>query len=229
MDATAGAIPRVQMEKPMPIRVLLSCKHKVIAEGIASVLRHHADIHLLGLVDDDEATVRQCALESPQVLVLVVDPKRSGDVALARSVAQLAPGPEIVAVSTDCDRGGVLQMMQAGASSFVATQSSMDELLRAIRAAGAGRSYMCPSAGASMMDSFRKARTAAPGTGPLGEREEQVLCLIADGYSSKEIARNLQIAPSTVEVHRRNIMRKVGLHKVADLTRYAIRNQMVQV
>ena len=65
--------------------------------------------------------------------------------------------------------------------------------------------------------------------GQLGEREEQVLCLIADGYSSKQIARNLQIAPSTVEVHRRNIMRKVGLHKVADLTRYAIRNQMVQV
>ena len=59
--------------------------------------------------------------------------------------------------------------------------------------------------------------------------EEQVLRLIADGYSSKEIARNLQIAPSTVEVHRRNIMRKIGLHKVADLTRYAIRHQMVSV
>ena len=65
--------------------------------------------------------------------------------------------------------------------------------------------------------------------GHLGGREEQVLRLIADGYSSKEIARNLQIAPSTVEVHRRNIMRKIGLHKVADLTRYAIRNQMVSV
>ena len=65
--------------------------------------------------------------------------------------------------------------------------------------------------------------------GQLGDRESQVLRLIADGYSSKEIARNLHIAPSTVEVHRRNIMRKIGLHKVADLTRYAIRNQLVAI
>ena len=63
----------------------------------------------------------------------------------------------------------------------------------------------------------------------MGGREEQVLCLIADGFSSKEIARNLLISPNTVDVHRRNIMRKIGLHKVADLTRYAIRNQMVAV
>jgi two-component system NarL family response regulator len=81
-----------------------------------------------------------------------------------------------------------------------------------------------------MVDCFRKVRS---GDGPeknlLGGREEQVLRLIADWYSSKEIARNLLIAPSTVEVHRRNIMRKIGLHKVADLTRYAIRHHMVSV
>jgi len=122
-----------------------------------------------------------------------------------------------------------LQMMQAGASSFVSTQSSMDELLQAIRAAASGRSYLCSSASSLMVDSLRRGRSTESPRGQLGEREEQVLCLIADGFSSKEIARNLQIAPSTVEVHRRNIMRKVGLHKVADLTRYAIRNQMVQV
>jgi len=213
----------------MSIRVLLSCKHKVIAEGIAAVLRTHADIQLVGITDEDLGTKTLCELEHPQVVVAGVDPRRSDDVALTRWVSQLSPRPEIVAFSTDCDRGAVLQMMQAGASCFVSTQSSMDELLQAIRAAGAGRSYLCPSAGAVMMDSLRRGRVAAPGAGQLGEREEQVLCLIADGYSSKEIARNLQIAPSTVEVHRRNIMRKVGLHKVADLTRYAIRNQMVRV
>ena len=81
-----------------------------------------------------------------------------------------------------------------------------------------------------MMDSFRRVRTGdGLAKNLLGTREEQVLRLIADGYSSKEIARKLLIAPSTVEVHRRNIMRKIGLHKVADLTRYAIRNQMVAV
>jgi two-component system NarL family response regulator len=81
-----------------------------------------------------------------------------------------------------------------------------------------------------MMDCFRKVRSGdSPAKNLLGTREEQVLCLIADGYSSKEIAHNLLIAPSTVEAHRRNIMRKIGLHKVADLTRYAVRKQMVSV
>ncbi len=213
----------------MSTRVLLTCKHKVISEGIAAVLRTHADIQLVGIADDDLQTISLCEREQPQVVVVGVDPRRAGDVALTRQVSQLVPRPEIVAFSIECDRGSVLQMMQAGATSFVSTQSSMDELLQAIRAAGAGRSYLCPSAGIVMVDGLRRGRVAAPGTGQLGEREEQVLCLIADGYSSKEIARNLHIAPSTVEVHRRNIMRKVGLHKVADLTRYAIRNQMVQV
>lgn len=213
----------------MSVRVLLSCKHKVIAEGIAAVLKTHPDMDVVAVSDDDDQTRQHCQQSKPAVVVVGVDPHRSSDVALTRWVAQQTPRPEIVAFSTECDRGAVLQMMQAGASSFVSTHSSMDELLQAIRAAGCGRSYLCPSASALMVDSLRRSRSHEGSRGSLGEREEQVLCLIADGYSSKEIARNLQIAPSTVEVHRRNIMRKVGLHKVADLTRYAIRNQMVQV
>jgi two-component system NarL family response regulator len=112
----------------------------------------------------------------------------------------------------------------------VSTTSSIDELMSAVRAAASGRVYLCQSAASEMMDCFRNIRSGdGPAKSLLGTREEQVLRLIADGYSSKEIARNLLIAPSTVEVHRRNIMRKIGLHKVADLTRYAIRNQMVAV
>lgn len=213
----------------MSIRVLLSCKHKVISDGIAAVLKTYADMHLVGVADGDAQTQSLCRQTQPQVVVVGVDPRRSDDVALTRWIAEFVPRPEIVAFSIECDRGAVVQMMQAGATSFVATQSSMDELLQAIRSAAAGRSYLCPSAGAVMVDGLRRGRAQTVGTQTLGEREEQVLCLIADGYSSKEIARNLRIAPSTVEVHRRNIMRKVGLHKVADLTRYAIRNQMVRV
>ena len=213
----------------MSTRVLLSSKHKVILDGIAAILRTHADLQLVGMADDDADTQALCVQVRPQVVVVGVDPRRAGDVALTRWIAQLVPRPEIVAFSTECDLAAVLQMMQAGANSFVSTQSSMDELLQAIRAAAGGRAYVCPAAGAVMVDGLRQVRTPRATGSHLGEREEQVLCLIADGYSSKEIARNLQIAPSTVEVHRRNIMRKVGLHKVADLTRYAIRNHMVQV
>lgn len=211
----------------MSIRVLLSCGHKVIAEGIAAILRTHADLQLVANAEDAAQTRSLCLQLQPDVVVQGADPQSAADVALTRWLAQQEPRSEVVAFSIECDRGAVLQMMQAGASGFVSARSGMDELLQAIRAVAAGRSYLCPLAAGVMVEGLRK--RPAQGSGQLGEREEQVLCLIADGYSSKEIARNLQIAPSTVEVHRRNIMRKVGLHKVADLTRYAIRNQMVRV
>lgn len=213
----------------MSIRVVLYGKHKVIAEGVAAVLRMHADIQLVGTADGEIPMQSLCANTEPLVVVMGVDPRLGQDVTLTRWVAQRQPSARIVAFSTECDRGAVLQMMQAGAMSFVSTQSSMDELLHAIRAAAAGRPYLCPAANAVMVDNYRKNGALQAGRPQLGERESQVLCLIADGYSSKEIARNLSIAPSTVEVHRRNIMRKIGLHKVADLTRYAIRNHLVQV
>jgi len=124
----------------MSTRVLLACKHKVISEGIAAVLRTHADIQLVGIADEDPLTLSLCDREHPGVVVVGVDPRRSGDVALTRRVSQLVPRPEIVAFSIECERGSVLQMMQAGATSFVSTECSMDELLQAIRAAAAGRS-----------------------------------------------------------------------------------------
>ena len=213
----------------MTIQILLSARHKVVAEGIAAVLRQHPDIHLMGVAEGEAQARQACEQHLPQVLVLGIDARGAGDISLIRWASQLSPRPEILVFSAESDRATVLQMMQAGAAGFVSTCSSMDELLRAIRALAAGRTYLCPVAGAAMVDGLRRNRSSAPSAGQLGEREEQVLCLIADGYSSKEIARNLQIAPSTVEVHRRNIMRKVGLHKVADLTRYAIRHQMVSV
>lgn len=214
----------------MSIRVLLSYKHKAICEGIAAVLKHHGDIQLVGMAEDDEQTRRLSEATMPQVVVVGVNPRGAADVALTRWLAHHQPAKKIVAFSSDCERSSVIQMLDAGAMGYVSTTSSMEEVLHAIRAAASGRVYLCHGAAAAMVDSLRRSRVVVPGVrGQLGEREEQVLKLIADGYSSKEIARDLQIAPSTVEVHRRNIMRKVGLHKVADLTRYAIRNQMVPI
>jgi len=213
----------------MSIRVLLSHKHKTISEGIASVLKHHADIELVGMAHDDDGTRLLSDEVRPQVIVLGVNPQGKADVGLTRWLMQHRPGLHIVALTADCDRSSVIQMLDAGAMGYVSTTSSIDEIMQSIRAAAVGRVYLCQGAATAMVDSYRRRGSGAGIRGQLGDRESQVLRLIADGYSSKEIARNLQIAPSTVEVHRRNIMRKIGLHKVADLTRYAIRNQLVAI
>jgi two-component system NarL family response regulator len=214
----------------MSIRVLMSSKHKVVSEGIAAVLRTHPDIQVVGIAETDEKTQTLCNELTPQVVLIGMHANNQQDLSLLHKVAGDRHSPCMVAFSGDSDRHAIIETLDAGAKGYVVTTSSIDELISAIRAAVAGRVYLCQTAAGEMMASVRKFR-AGDGLirGALGGREEQVLRLIADGFSSKEIARNLQIAPSTVEVHRRNIMRKVGLHKVADLTRYAIRNQMVSV
>jgi DNA-binding NarL/FixJ family response regulator len=214
----------------MPIRLLLSSKHKVVCEGIAAVLRTHPDIHLVGMADSQESTQALCESTQPDVVLIGMQSHDARNLALMQQMSSQQPACHMVVFSADSDRNSVMEILDAGAKAYVCTTSTIDELLAAIRAAAAGRVYLCQAAANEMMESVRKARSGDIAVrNPLGDREGQVLRLIADGYSSKEIARNLHIAPSTVEVHRRNIMRKVGLHKVADLTRYAIRNQMVSV
>ncbi len=214
----------------MSIRVLLSTKHKVVSEGIAAILRTHHDMNVVGVSDNGLDTHAMCDEVEPDVVLIGMHAHEAQDIQLMHELAHNQPSAHMVAFSGDSNRNAIIEILDAGAKAYVSTTSSMDELMSAIRAAAAGRVYLCQTAASEMMESVRKARSGdAIVKGHLGSREEQVLRLIADGYSSKEIARNLQIAPSTVEVHRRNIMRKIGLHKVADLTRDAIRNQMVSV
>jgi DNA-binding NarL/FixJ family response regulator len=214
----------------MSIRVLLSSKHKVVSEGIAAVLRTHPDMQLVGISENTERTQTLCDELEPDVLLVGIHSHGAQELDLMYRMSHRDLPQNIVAYSSESGRNSIIEILDAGAKGYVSTTSSIDELMSAIRAAASGRGYLCQSAATEMMESVRKSRAGdITVRSHLGGREEQVLRLIADGYSSKEIARNLQIAPSTVEVHRRNIMRKVGLHKVADLTRYAIRNQMVSV
>lgn len=214
----------------MCIRVLLSSKHKVISEGIADVLRTHQDMNVVGVSDNDLQTHALCNSEDPDVVLIGTQANDAQGLQLMQQMAKEQPARCVVAFSSDSDRHSIIEILDTGAKAYVSTTSSIDELISAVRAAASGRVYLCQSAASEMVDCFRKVRS---GDGPeknlLGGREEQVLRLIADGYSSKEIARHLLISPSTVEVHRRNIMRKIGLHKVADLTRYAVRHHMVSV
>ena len=214
----------------MSIRVLLSSKHPVVAEGIAAVVKTHSDMQLLGICADTAHTQACCIDRRPDVLLVGIHADPAPELDLIQRVSHGNGTTHVVAYSCGSGRNAVMDILDAGAKGYVCTTSSMDDLMSAIRAAALGHAYLCQSSATEMMDHVRQSRTGdATERSHLGVREEQVLRLIADGFSSKEIARNLLIAPSTVEVHRRNIMRKVGLHKVADLTRYAIRNLMVSV
>jgi two-component system NarL family response regulator len=224
----------------MVIRVSLALPHNLLCQAIESFLDGQADIVLEPLQGSIcrpyQSPQNGASAELPNfhhpahasVLLVGADspcPSLSEQVRMWRS---RYPDWQLVVLTDFQQSAELLSTVNAGALACVSTTSQLDDVLQAIRCAARGEHYLCSPLSSLMLQGVRQPQPSRERHG-LGLREEQVLRLIADGYSSKEIARRLDIAPSTVDVHRRNIMRKIGLHKVADLTRFAIRHQMVAI
>jgi len=159
----------------------------------------------------------------PDVVVLdIALPDMSG-VEVARKIAGLHPGARIVALSGYTERAFVQEMLKAGARAYVVKSAGADELISAIRAVIAGHDFLSPEVTRMMMSAAPVDEDAAPPVTVLGPREREVLRLLAAGLRSAEIAIELDISRLTVDVHRRNIRKKLGLHTTAELTRYAVR------
>lgn len=208
----------------MSIRIMLVDDHKILRDALKGVLEREHDIVLVGEANDGLEALKLAKEARPEVILMDVGlPVMSG---IEVTSALLAEQPEIkvIALSTFSDRRIVLQMLDAGARGYVVKSAGRDELLRAIRAVSHGKIYLCPDASAVLVDSVRGNKSPVPPAGDrLGRREREVLQLLADGHTSPEIGNQLHIATSTVEVHRRNIMRKLELHSIAELTKYAVR------
>jgi two-component system NarL family response regulator len=187
----------------------------------------HKEIELVGSSDClAQAKELRDALE-PDVMVIGVDLHRM-DADLEALHFLSGDKTQIVVLADNFSAWCAVQPQVSLNYSWVSSRSSLDELLLAIRTAATGRCYRCERTRQALSRDAQRITSSGTDVLPrLAVREYQVLRLIAQGYSSKEIARDLHIAPSTVEVHRRNIMRKVNLHKVADLTRYAIRHHLI--
>ena len=212
----------------MVIKVLIANQKNLITEGICTRIAKEEDIEIVGVIEDAQSTLSFCQRDRPEVLVLGSEFKCTNPVHFIQDLVTKYPEIKIVALSRLAEHHSILELLSAGVLAFVtSTASCFDEFISAIRSTAQNRVYLCHAVTSVVALGMRKTKVDGIASSlRLGDREEHVLKLIADGYSSKEIAIQLHISPSTVEVHRRNIMRKIGLHKVADLTRYAIRNQI---
>lgn len=209
----------------MSIRIMLVDDHKILRDALRTVLEREHDIVLAGEANDGAEALRLIREAEPDVVVMDVGMPNMGGIETTRALLGEHPDLRILALSTFSDRRIVLQMLDAGASGYVVKSAGRDELLRAIRAVAQGRTYLCPDVSAIVVESVcGKKAPDKNGETRLGRREREVLQLLAEGCTSPIIAGRLHIATSTVEVHRRNIMRKLDLHSVAELTKYAVRN-----
>jgi two-component system NarL family response regulator len=210
----------------MKTRVLLADDHPVLREALVHILQREKDIEVIGQANSGREAVEMSRDMLPDVTIMDIGmPDLNGVGATARIVAR-HPAIRVIALSAYTDRRFVSEMFKAGATGYVTKNAASTELLRAIRSVVRGNRYVCPELAAMLAENPHPAVAAGaiiadqPG---LGRREKEVLQLIAEGMRSTDIARQLNLATSTVEVHRRNIMRKLNLHTIAALTRYAIR------
>ena len=209
----------------MAIRIMLVDDHKILREALKGILEREHDIELVGEANDGAEALMLASKLKPDIVLMDVGMPIMGGIEAAREMIAEQPEIKIIALSTYSDRRIVLQMLDAGSRGYIVKSAGRDELLRGIRAVAHGRTYLCPDASSVLVDSVRTKNPMEPYSSErLGKREREVLQLLAEGHTSPEIGKSLHIATSTVEVHRRNIMRKLELHSIAELTKYAIRN-----
>lgn len=204
----------------MTIRTVLVDDHHLLREALREKLEKEADIEIVGEAGCGRGALKLIDELTPDVVVLdIALPDMSG-IEIAMSIASEHSSVKIVALSMYSDKRFVIEMLKSGASGYVTKTAGVTELLSAIRAVALGRRYLCPEVAETLIENIQLKQS---GSARLGKRERSVLQLLAEGRRSADIAEQLHISTSTVEVHRRNIMRKLGLHTVAELTKYAIR------
>lgn len=208
------------------ITVLLADDHRLVREALRSALAQEADIRVVAEVGEGAAAIESVRSLQPDVAVLDIGLPDLNGIEVAARVQALHLHTRIVALSAYSDKRFVTEMLRAGAAAYVSKSAAGTELVVAIRAVAAGGSYLSPDVAGALVAEVRGAEP--DGQARLGRREREVLRLIAEGERSAAIAEALHISAATVEVHRRNIMRKLGMHTVAELTRYAVREGIVQ-
>jgi len=213
----------------MKARVLLADDHRMLREALHLLLHDQPDLEVVAQTGSGLDVARLAHETLPHVVCMDIQMPGMDGIEATRTLLALLPSTKVVALSAHADTRYVLDMLGAGASAYVTKAEASEELLRAIRAVLRGRTYLCPDVAGLVASaaSGRSTGTGAP-VAALGARERQVLKLVAEGHTSQAIGEKLFIAASTVEVHRRNIMRKLNLHSVAELTRYVVKNERVE-
>jgi DNA-binding NarL/FixJ family response regulator len=207
------------------IRVLLADDHETVREGLRLLIDAQDDMRVTGeAADGDEAVARAAAL-TPDVVVLDLTMPGTSGLTAAYRLKEAAPASAVVGLTRHDDHSYVQKLIEAGASSYVLKQSASTVLLHAIRVAAAGGRYLDPALPAPDHPRDPRRRDSTP---LVSERETEVLRLIAVGNSNKDIANALQISVKTVEAHKANVMRKLGLRGRTDVVRYAVLNDWLR-
>jgi len=212
------------------IKVLLADDHKMIRAGLRLVLEQQPDVTVAGEADDGRHAVALAQELKPDVVVLDIGMPSLNGIEAALQIKQALPETAIVMLSMHSDEGYILRALRAGAAGYILKDSAEADLVGAVHAVAEGKSFFSPKVSRILLEDYmRKLRKtgAEDSYDLLSAREREILQLVVEGKSSKEIANLLNLSVYTVETHRGNIMQKLNLRGVPELILYAVRKGIV--
>ncbi|HEV7300652.1 MAG TPA: response regulator transcription factor [Tepidisphaeraceae bacterium] len=212
------------------VKILIADDHQIVRQGLRSMLAGHPGFDVIAETDNGRSAVRLARDLNPDVTIMDITMPDLNGVEATRQIHADNPDARVIGLSMHAERQFVMEMLGASAKGYLLKNGPFDELVAAIEAAVAGEIYVSPKVTGVLVKECI-GDLPRPGTfcGTLSSREREVLQLVAEGKSTKEIAFTLRLSGKTVEAHRRQVMEKLKLYSVAELTRYAIREGMTSL
>lgn len=213
------------------IRVLLAEDHTIVRKGLRSLLEEEADIEVMGEAEDGREAVRMTQRLLPDVVLMDLSMPGLNGLEATRQIKQRFPEVKVLVLTRHANEEYVFQILRAGASGYVVKKAAPTELVLAIQSVYRGDSFLSPSISRPVIEEYiRQAEATMPNSyDRLTDREREVLQLIAEGHSSREIAELLHITERTVRAHRGHLMDKLDIHSAAELAQYAIRKGIISL
>ena len=214
----------------MPIKVILADDHQVLRESLAVTLERDDQIMVVGQAENGRTVIRLCNQLKPDIVIMDLQMPEISGVEAARQLSRESPQTRVIMLSMYASKEHVYQAFQAGAKGYLLKDASIGEVIEAIMEVAAGRRFLSQALTDSMIDDYLLKREEGKHTNPLkllSERELQILELIVGGKTNKQISQTLHLSPSTVSTYRSRMMKKLGIHDLAGLIRFASDNGLV--
>jgi len=215
----------------MSTRILIADDHTIMRQGLRSLVEEADDMEVVDEASNGRDAVDLCCELKPDMVIMDVGMEDLNGIEATRKIMEECPSTKVVGLSVHSDRQYVGGMLEAGATGYLLKDCAFEELEDAIRTVLAGRTYLSPSIADIVVRNYvRQVPTKEPtAQAKLTPREREVLQLLTEGKATKEVARELNVSVKTIETHRRNVMHKLDLHSVAELTKYAIREGLTSL
>jgi DNA-binding NarL/FixJ family response regulator len=215
----------------MSIKIVLVDDHQILRSGLRAALEKYQNMKVIGEASDGRSAVKLLQKIKPDVVIMDVTMPGLNGIEATRQVIAQSPNTKVIALSMHSDENFVAGMFEAGASGYLLKDCSLDEMETAIRSVTSNHVYLSPVISRMVINGYFDKSVSADhlGSSPLTPKEREVLQLLAEGKTTKEVASSLHMSVKTAETHRHHIMKKLNIHNIVDLTKYAIREGLTSL